>query len=397
MAVGTQYSVAENGWIRFEENNSNFEYSTGWTNWSGIDTSGGTDKRTNTVGQTIKFGFIGNSIRIIAPINKDLSNSIKISIDGKEEDFTEYNATLVWRVCVYEKTGLSNKKHSVVITTNSTATNILDAVDLVLGSSIIPYQDSLPIRKMVLQNPSNSTQYYSLSDNTLIHLPDNSHKNMILHGIEQGKEVQLDVPFDKHRYFNDTPVANVSGKVFTHDIGKINTLSIKEIRENKSIVTTWYETNMTSNNTPTPLVASASSIYSNDFMPYIPFSASPSTGNTQDCWASVNGVTNGWLKIDYGKEIIVNTYRLRNRYSTSSPLIANMPKTWTIEASNNNSDWTTIHSVNNYTNWVEHQESFFTFDNTKKFRYYRINISQINGGNNYVAIGKLLFGAREVK
>lgn len=76
----------------------------------------------------------------------------------------------------------------------------------------------------------NENSYYSLSDSTLIHLSDNSPKNMISHGIEQGKEIQLDVPFDKHRYFNDAPVANVSGKVFTHDIGKINTLNIKEVR-----------------------------------------------------------------------------------------------------------------------------------------------------------------------
>lgn len=84
--------------------------------------------------------------------------------------------------------------------------------------------------KMTITNPDNPSQHYSLLDKTLIHLPDSSTKNMILHGIEQGKEIQLDVPFDKHRYFNDTPVANVSGKVFTHDIGIINILNIKEVR-----------------------------------------------------------------------------------------------------------------------------------------------------------------------
>lgn len=400
MTIGTQYSVAENGWVRFEENDPNFEYSTGWTNWSGVDTSGGTDKRTNTVGQTIKFGFIGNSIRIIAPINKDLSNSIKISIDGKEEDFTEYNATLVWRVCVYEKTGLSNKKHSVVITTNSTATNILDAVDLVLGSSLIPYQDSLPIRKMVLQNPSNSTQYYSLSDNTLIHLPDNSHKNMILHGIEQGKEIQLDVPFTKHNYFNDTPIANVSGKVFTHYIGEINTLNIKEIRDNSSEpIFTWYNTNMTSDTAPSPLVASASSSYSADYLPFRAFDGSiellPNGANST--WLTANNVTTGWIQIDFGTNKKVNIFKIYPRQNElANAGISATPKRFTLMGSNDGSNFSKIKEFENIV-WNNLREKQFVLDSEVNYRFYKIDVVENNGSTLYVAIGELLFGyKREV-
>jgi len=200
MTVGTQYDVAENGWVRFEETNSNFEYSTGWTNWSGANTSGGTDKRTNTIGQTIRFGFTGTSIRIISPINHDLSNVLKISIDGKEEVFSENSSGLMWRVCVYEKTGLQNKKHSVVITTLSTAISILDAVDLIGGNSIISYQDSLPTKKMILQNANNPDKAYSMLDNTLIHLPDSSTRSIIAYGIDSNKNVQLDTPFIKHKH-----------------------------------------------------------------------------------------------------------------------------------------------------------------------------------------------------
>ncbi|WP_223553112.1 hypothetical protein [Lysinibacillus sphaericus] len=371
MAVGTQYDVAENGWVRFEENNPNFNYTKTWANWSGELTSGGTDKRTSTIGQTIRFKFTGTGIRVISPKNYDLANSIRIFIDGVEEFFSEYSPTLMWRVCVYEKTGLENKTHDVQIVTNTTSVNIFDAVDLIAGNTILPspigkiltspesgwkrieetdasftyegtwgsrsagaysggtqktqantvlgnkikfkfygtkiriistfYPSYTPKARIIINgkaeyfsllgddnsnmsivyeksnlplglhyvevekvvnggyNPDfmwdaidiDSTGYiadinysfnrlaikcpktdehYSLSDSTLIHMPDNSAKNMILHGIEQGKEIQLDVPFDKHRYFNDTPVANVSGKVFTHDIGIINTLNIKEVR-----------------------------------------------------------------------------------------------------------------------------------------------------------------------
>ncbi len=395
MAVGTQYSVAENGWIRFEENNSNFEYSTGWINWSGVDTSGGTDNRTNTVGQTIKFGFIGNSIRIIAPINKDLSNSIKISIDGKEEIFTEYNATLNWRVCVYEKTGLPNKKHTVVITTNSTATNILDAVDLVVGSSIIPYQDSLPIRKMVIQNPNDSNQLYSLSDNTLIHLPDNTTESIIEYGLEQGKFIQLDVPFDKHRHFNNTPVDGTSGKVFTHDIGKINTLSIKEIREEKSFVTTWYNTKMTSDTSPSPLVASSSSIYTpSTVASWKAFNGT--TTDSQDAWASQNNVTDAYIVLDYGEKKAVDRVMLTSVNGTGTATFG--AKNFEVSGSNDNSDWTLLHSELNIPQWGNSEKRMYSFGTRSEFRYYKLRTwGAYQPTLNYVAIGDILYGLREVK
>ncbi|AJK88693.1 MULTISPECIES: SPRY domain-containing protein [Lysinibacillus] len=84
-------------------------------------------------------------------------------------------------------------------------------------------------KRMTIKNPT-IDKLYSLSDNTLIHLPDNTTESIIEHGVEQGKIIQLDVPFDKHRYFNNTPVDGTSGKVFTHDIGVINTLNIREVK-----------------------------------------------------------------------------------------------------------------------------------------------------------------------
>ncbi|MFJ7918713.1 discoidin domain-containing protein [Lysinibacillus fusiformis] len=391
MAVGTQYSVAENGWIRFEENNSNFEYSTGWINWSGVDTSGGTDNRTNTVGQTIKFGFIGNSIRIIAPINKDLSNSIKISIDGKEEIFTEYNATLNWRVCVYEKTGLPNKKHTVVITTNSTATNILDAVDLVVGSSIIPYQDSLPIRKMVIQNPNDSNQHYSLSDNTLIHLPDNTTESIIEHGIEKDRYIQLDVPFDKHRHFNNTPVDGTSGKVFTQDVGVINTLSIKELLENKGFkpLYTWYETKMTANNAPSPLVAFSSSEQSATFASWKAFDGNVMPIDNQSSWSASITNRNGTLALNFGSKKVFDCIRLTALEYTTSP------KDFQIQATNDNTGtWTTLLNVTNevWSQSISNETKVYTFDNTTEYQYYMIVITQVSASNKQPMVTELVFG-----
>ena len=53
--------------------------------------------------------------------------------------------------------------------------------------------------KMAVKN-STTQEVYSLDNKTLIHLPDPSDKNMILYGLDVGKEVKLDEPFTKHIY-----------------------------------------------------------------------------------------------------------------------------------------------------------------------------------------------------
>lgn len=229
MAVGTQYTVPETGWSRFEETNANFNYSTGWATNSNASTSGGTDKRTSTIGQTIKFGFTGTSIRIIAPKNTDLSDSLKISIDGIEYEFSEYHTSLLWQVCVFEKIDLKNTKHSVVITSNSTKINIFDAVDLLQGNSIIEYVEDYYYRRMSVKNPIDS-RGYSFDTKTLIHLPSLSNQNMLLHGVKLRKEIQLDAPFDKMKLVKDTSVVLGEGKTFTH------TIDLSEIKAKKIIL-----------------------------------------------------------------------------------------------------------------------------------------------------------------
>lgn len=245
---------------------------------------------------------------------------------------------------------------------------------------------------------STTDDYYSLSENTLIHLPDNSSKNMILHGIEQDKEIQLDVPFDKHRYFNDATVANASGKVFTHDIGntigKINTLNIKEFRDtNFEPIYTWYETNMTSATAPSPFVASASSEYNTNYSAWKAFNGSNSTD--ADGWLTADGVTTGWIQLDFGKEVVFNMVAL-----TSSPVRnANVssPKDFNIDGSNDGVNYDTIRSITGEENWKPDEMRQYLINPLKKYRYWRIDIKQ-NNGHIFSKIGEIRFcNKREVK
>lgn len=250
-------------------------------------------------------------------------------------------------------------------------------------------------KRLVLKNPT-TNQHYSLSDNTLIHLPDNTTESIIEYGVEKGRHIQLDTPFTKHRYFNDTPVANENGgKVFTHDVGVINTLSIKEFAKNKEFkpIFTWYETNMTSNTSPSPLVASSSSEYNTTYQAWRAFDGIKDV----NAWLTVSNTTTGWIKLDFGRKVLMNVLKMTCRGGTTDAITKAMPKDFEIYGSNDDSTYTLLGTINNQTNWSFLEERLFAISNSTEYRYLRLNILNNNGSTEYSNIGELIYGyKREV-
>ncbi|WPK11821.1 LamG-like jellyroll fold domain-containing protein [Lysinibacillus louembei] len=245
--------------------------------------------------------------------------------------------------------------------------------------------------RSVMKN-ENADKYYSLAEKTLISLPSLSNKNMILHGIEQGKEIQLDAPFTKHNYVNESPIDNVNRKVFTQEIGKVNSLNIKEIKEdNFELIYTWYERNMTSNTTPAPLVASASSEYSIDYQAWKAFNG---INDTKDCWSSLGIDRNGcYLTIDFGEKIKVNVLKIVGRDSVGSPSMS--PKDFEIYVSDDGIVWSIVKSYSNQIGWTAYEERVYPIGILNN-RFYRVKILSNNGSTATTSIGQLIFGYREV-
>lgn len=244
--------------------------------------------------------------------------------------------------------------------------------------------------KIVINNPT-KMHYYSLSDNTLIHLPNSSPKNMILHGIEQGKEIQLDVPFSKHKYVNETPITNASGKVFTQDIGRINTLNIKEIKENTfEPIYTWFETKMTSNTTPSPFVVSSSSNFNATYEAWKAFNGTLT--NLEDCWVTADGITNGWIQINYNIPKKLNFVRISPRdyidFNSSSP------KNFNILGSNNGVDFDLLAEVRGQNDWKQNTPKDFAFSNENNYSIYRLEALD-NNGSTGIAVGEILYGYKK--
>lgn len=155
---------------------------------------------------------------------------------------------------------------------------------------------------------------------------------------------------------------------------------------------TWYNTNMTSNNTPAPLVASASSGWSSDYPAWKSFNGT-NIVSSYDVWVSANGQLTGWIQIDYGKSLRVNKLRLEAT-SDAGYLMAN-PKTFNILYSNDGINFSKATTIRNQTNWTVKENREYVFKEFKA-RYIRIEVIENNGYSNYVTIGEILFGYKTI-
>ncbi len=220
--IGQYLPQPENGWERYEVESPNVTMSSDtWTADTISTNSEGKAFYTTSKTASYKFKFVGSSFRIISRLwYTQYHTNNSVYVDGVlHGNFTLMDSSRTYSAIVYEANNLDPKEHTVEVRSGDSGTYFwADAVDILK-----------PIKRLIVKNEE-TNQHCSLSDNTLIHIPDNTTESIIEHGIEQGKYIQLDVPFTKHRYFNVTPVDGTSGKVFTHDIGVINTLRIKEVR-----------------------------------------------------------------------------------------------------------------------------------------------------------------------
>lgn len=147
--VGQQLTAPEAGWKRFDDTNSNISYLSGtWSTTSSGIYSGGSQHYTVTINvdDSFSFNFTGSNLRIIAGVYNGLSNSLQITIDNTiVETFGEYgtNASMT-SLLVYEKTGLSDDEHTVIVRNKQSGKPIdLDAIDIDENGELKPYNPNL--------------------------------------------------------------------------------------------------------------------------------------------------------------------------------------------------------------------------------------------------------------
>lgn len=140
---------------------------------------------------------------------------------------------------------------------------------------------------------------------------------------------------------------------------------------------------MTSNQSGS-IIVSASTIYSTTWDVWKAFDGNLLGSNS---WMAGSTGGNQWIKVDFGANNAKTISKINIAPRENN--IDMSPSTFDIEGSNDNSTWTIIYSVSNYTNWVSRQFSTFIFNNQNSYRYYRINIKSLVDNSKYACIGEI--------
>lgn len=165
------------------------------------------------------------------------------------------------------------------------------------------------------------------------------------------------------------------------------TLGIPTILPSDTNLSLYYiETPTTINRVPIPLTAnitsngtcSGSSCY-NTVNYFNGFNGIGSSG-----WLSTGGVANEFLKYAFNSPVVVSSYKLMPWSADNFP--SRTPKSWRLEASNDNTNWVTIDTQTNYTTWTISTYNSFTCTNTIAYLYYRVYVLANVGGVTYTGL-----------
>lgn len=129
--IGKSLTAPETGWKRYDDTISALKYNGTWARYSNSVYYGGSHQVTSKAGDSVEFEFSGTQLRIIGVLFNQASNNIEISIDGVREYSSMYSSTeTVHQAVNYEKKGLTNKVHHVVITNKEPRQLYIDAIDI---------------------------------------------------------------------------------------------------------------------------------------------------------------------------------------------------------------------------------------------------------------------------
>lgn len=153
----------------------------------------------------------------------------------------------------------------------------------------------------------------------------------------------------------------------------------------------WWSPHMTSNTTPAPFVASASSVYGSAYGAWNAFDGVPSDNyGAGGHWVSKEGgESNAYIQIDIGKKLLVNGFKANPGYA-NIPATLGTPNRLYIAGSNDGIKWTDISDYDNIS-WAKvNQYTEFMLDRSVSYRYYRFGCMDVTTDDTFD--GRVSFG-----
>lgn len=107
-----------------------------------------------------------------------------------------------------------------------------------------------------------------------------------------------------------------------------------------------------------------------------------SSNRVSGSWITPDGTNTGWVSYDFGaaQTRVITHYALRPVATdgTTNDFPA-APRNWALQGSNDGSTWTDVHTVSAAPVFFANEERTYTTTNTTAYRYYRINVTAIQG------------------
>lgn len=147
--VGQQLLNPETGWQRFDDTNSGIIYTGTWVHEAFTGWYNNTRSYSNDLAGNYTFKFYGTKLRIITETDDNRSLNVNINIDGISESFSEDSVSPIKQVLVYEKTGLTEGEHTVIVSLNTAGYFTIDAIDINDTGYLIA-QESITINNTTL-------------------------------------------------------------------------------------------------------------------------------------------------------------------------------------------------------------------------------------------------------
>ncbi len=142
---------------------------------------------------------------------------------------------------------------------------------------------------------------------------------------------------------------------------------------------------MTGNSTPSPFVASASSIFSGTFDAFRAFDGDAGTGRY---WLGTgSGVDQLQIDTGSGNSHLLNNYSIQ---VNTIPEPTRAPKDWTVDGSTNGSTWITLDTRTNESSWGSGEiRNYHCTGVTTPYRYFRLSVTANNGDATYTQVASL--------
>lgn len=135
-------------------------------------------------------------------------------------------------------------------------------------------------------------------------------------------------------------------------------------------------------------VCIVSSSSQHDAVNYMAWKAFRHHTNDAFGWLTVNGVTNGWLKIEF-KNIRPKVMAFSIKSRNSADANTHSPCDFVIEGSNDDVNWTLLGDYTDNLNWLQAEKRYFALTYFDNFKYYRITINKASGAGTFTGFGAL--------